>query len=152
VQIIAVIRSLLRVTRRPDKAGHVLLFDQNENVRPAFSLLILKAKFLSLNQTQNLSLYLTQQNDHQNYFLRRSRSPCISIVKILSYLINIFLTVSGKYNTIGCFSHKLLKTIYASPDLNLGLTCCKCGPDILRYNNGCRWLTEIKGDFADFAF
>jgi hypothetical protein len=74
VQIIAVIRSLLRVTRRPDKAGHVLLFDQNENARPAFSLLILKAKFLSLNQTQNLSLYLTQQTDHQNYFLRRSRS------------------------------------------------------------------------------
>jgi hypothetical protein len=60
------------VTRRPDKAGHVLLFDQNENVRPAFLLLILKAKFLSLNQTQNLSLYLTQQNDHQNYFLRRT--------------------------------------------------------------------------------
>jgi hypothetical protein len=27
----------------------------------------------------------------------------ISIVKILNYLINVFLTVSGKYNTIGCF-------------------------------------------------
>jgi hypothetical protein len=26
-----------------------------------------------------------------------------------------------------------------SPDLNLGLTCCKCGPDILRYINGWRF-------------
>jgi G:T-mismatch repair DNA endonuclease (very short patch repair protein) len=55
-----------------------------------------------------------------------------------------------------------VKITYANPDLNLGLTFCKCRPDILLdkqfvsvYKHGCRWLSPIKlikGDIADFAF